>query len=734
MKSVFTLSIALIFALLPILTNGQGTTIFDLREAPEEDTLRVGLVLSGGGAKGLAHIGVIKQLENAGVRIDYITGTSMGALVGGLYAIGYTTEQLREIAKTNRWDEMFQERPSRRLLSNHQREFDERTVVTFPITETGIDLPFGILTGQNIYSFLARFTWPVHGTESFDQFPIPFAAVATNLETGEAVTFRDGFLPDALRASISIPSLMIPHRIQGVDYIDGGLADNLPVQQALDMGANYIIAVNVSSPLKPSAELQSLMSVLNQVVSYQITSNVDRSAEKADIYIVPEDVRDHDLLDFEKVDLFYDIGYREAEKYLEMFRMVASMQHTPAAERRGVTDFGSLPINNIIVGSNQYVTTEFIMDEVSELRGAFVSPETIESKINELYSTQLFDLITYRIVPDPSYFYNLHINVVENQSNLFKVGLRFESETQASLLFDAEFRNLLHSGSNLRFDLRVGDNVRFRTDYLAFGTLGSRTGLRGTVLYKTEDVKVFDEDVRIASFSNQTFRSELSIGNYLASNSLFAVGIRQDFIGRGEIVNFNQIPFSSKNHHAVFAKLKLDRLDRKSFPRSGQQFIAVGTYSDEVLLSPISYNSFSGMWNAYYSIGDVLTFHHLLYGGITSGDSLPWDSWFTVNRYDDDFGYIRFGGFNRFELTSRNIQLANVGFRLEPLRNRFFSAYLHTGRFMDNWTLFDLNQDPIEYGFSASAGLLSIIGPIEAIISTSRQHSFLFELQLGFQF
>ena len=184
--------------------NAQQTS--DSLDALPDDP-KVGLVLSGGGAKGIAHIGVLKVLEEAGVRIDYITGTSMGSVVGGLYSIGYSADQLTEIVANRNFLDLFTEKPDQRLSSMYQKELNNRSFVSFPIRNKGIDLPAGIIKGQNLYMVFSNLTWPAHGTNSFDSFPIPFAAVATDIETGEPVVLRDGYLPDALRASISIPSL-----------------------------------------------------------------------------------------------------------------------------------------------------------------------------------------------------------------------------------------------------------------------------------------------------------------------------------------------------------------------------------------------------------------------------------------------------------------------------------------------------------------------------------------------
>lgn len=702
------------------------------------DSLKVGLVLSGGGAKGLAHISIIKALEEAGVSIDYITGTSMGALIGGLYSIGYTTDQLIEIGRSNSWNEMFTEKPSRQFLSNYQREFDDRTIATFPIGDRGLELPFGIIEGQSIYTFLSRYTWPVHAINQFDDFPIPFATVATELETGNPVTFRSGYLPDAIRASISIPSLMVPHKVDGISYLDGGLSNNLPVNIAREMGANFIIAVNVASPLVPQDSIRSISDVINQVVNYQINVNIKKQIEDTDIYIVPEGINDYDILDFDKIDDFLKVGSNEAEKYSEEFKEIASRQNRTPDARTGISDFGSLPFNRIIIEGNNEIGNQFILDELQIPEGAVLTPQFIEERINRLYSTQLFDLVTYRVIPDESSFYNLQVHVVENTTNLLRVGVRYETKTQASILLDAEFQNLLHPGSSNRLDIRLGDEIRFRGDYLLFGSVGSRFALKTTLMYQSENLDIFDSFngnlERIARYTNHLTRGELSVGNYLSSQYLFSLGVRQDFIYHNNIINPAQILQTDKNHHSLFTLFKFDRLNRKSYPNSGTQLYFKGSYSSPLILSPVNYISLSGYWNSYFNLGKTFTLNTSLYSGISSGNELPWESWFSVNRYHKNFGFLRFGGFNRYELTTRNLQMASVGIRAEPIYHRFIGMDLYAGKFMDEWNFLKFESNELEFGASLTLGALTILGPVKGIISSSSKHSFLVELQIGHHF
>ncbi|WP_340102984.1 patatin-like phospholipase family protein [Rhodohalobacter sp. 8-1] len=699
--------------------------------ADSADSLRVGLVLSGGGAKGIAHIGVIKRLEEAGIRVDYVTGTSMGSLVGALYSIGYTSTQLVDLAKSSNWSQLFTEKPSRLFISNYERTFDNRTIASFPISERGLDLPVGIISGQNIYSFLSKYTWPVHGTQSFKDFPIPFATVATELSTGEPKTFTSGYLPDAIRASISIPSLMRPHKINGTAYIDGGVSNNLPVEQAIDMGAEFIIAVNVASPVMPTDSLKTFAEVLNQVVNYRINEKIEPQIEKSDLYINPERTNSFDILDFDKVDELIQVGYDEAGKYIEQINRIAEQQSTGSPLRRGVGEFGSLPLNQVIIEGNELISDDFILSELQLSQGFLLTPDFIENKISQLYSTQLFELITYRILPDEDYYYNLHIHVVENNTDVFRVGLRYESQTNASILLASEFRNFPFKGTSSRFDLRLGNEIRAQADLLLYGSLGSRIGLLTSALFESENVEQFENNERNARFKNNLTRLELSVGNYLSSNFLVAGGVRGDFIFKNNIINEELITISSDNHQSYFLQIVNDQFYRKNFPSRGSRVFLNGNYSGEFSLSPIEYVAFGGLFEYYLPLSPGVSFRNLFYSGYTSGNELPWTSWFSLNRLDPDYGYVRFGGIQRYELNTRNLQMLSAGFQFEPLYHRFINIDYYAGRFLNEWSI---STDNIVHGASLGIGALTILGPVELIVSSSTENNFLAELQIGYKF
>ncbi len=726
MRSIL-FSLFVIF-LIPDILNGQ---IVSEPNSDIPDNPRVGLVLSGGGAKGIAHIGVLKILEEAGVRIDYITGTSMGSVVGGLYSIGYSTDQLTELVNSNDFLALFTEKPSFRFSSVYQKEFSNQSIISFPIKQKGIDLPAGIIEGQNLYMLFSNLTWPAHGTNSFDSFPIPFAAVATNLETGEPVVMRSGYLPDAMRASISIPSIMTPHTVDGKHLIDGGLSQNLPVQEAIDMGADYVIAVNVAAPLQPIDSLNTLTDIFTQTISFRINEEMDNQSKLADVLIFPDKIMNYSMADFDVADQFIPIGEEEARKHMELFKKIAEKQSGEYV-RQSFSGEAALPLNSIEVVGNKSLSTEFILSEIDIEAGTFVTPAIIEEQINRLYSTQLFDLVTYRILPDTSYFYNLQINVDENEEDIFRIGARIETETTASVNLESTFRNLLYENSVLYLNVRLGSELNTIVDFLTFGGQVSRIGARFRAGFFSEDIRYFENFSQQANFTNNIIRTEFSIGNYFNNTFLLEAGIRNDFVYFSNEVNRVLIPFSNQSNHALTGRFWLNTFDRKAFTRRGQNILLEGVFSNDVIFSPVDFGVIRLFWEGYLPVSPTLSLRSSFYAGRTTGSELPWNYWFGLNRYDPKLGYLRFGGFERYELTSRNLQMITAGVQLEPLKNKFLEGNLYYGRTPDKWDM-KLTQDN-HYGFSAAAGLLTIAGPVKGILSASNEHSIRFEVQIGYHF
>ena len=258
-------------------------------QVPEPyEKVKVGLVLSGGGAKGMAHIGALKVIEEAGVKIDYIGGTSMGAIVGALYASGYSATQLDSIFRNIDFNRLISDNLPRGVKTFYEKEDSERYAIKLPFDNFKIAIPQGFSGGQNIYHELVRHLYHVKDINDFSKLPIPFVCIATNVETGEQVNLESGYLPEAIMASGTLPSLFEPFTIEGKVLIDGGVVNNYPIEEVKKMGADIIIGVDVQHGLRDRSDLLSATEILLQINNFRTAEDMIVKSAQTDIYIKPD--------------------------------------------------------------------------------------------------------------------------------------------------------------------------------------------------------------------------------------------------------------------------------------------------------------------------------------------------------------------------------------------------------------------------------------------------------------
>ena len=284
-----------------------------MAQDPSHEDQKIGLVLSGGGAKGLAHIGALKVIEEAGIKIDFIGGTSMGAIVGALYAAGYTATELDSIFKTTDFTNLIEDNLPRSAKTFYEKEDSERYAITLPFKKFKITAPSAFSGGQNVYNELVKLLYPVKHISEFAKLPIPFLCLATDVETGEEVVMTEGYLPLSVMASGALPSLFEPVKIDDRLLIDGGVVNNYPIQKVRDMGADIIIGVDVQHGLKKRDGLLSATEILLQINNYRTVLDMEEKSKQTDIYIKPE-VSKFSVIDFNLYDRIIESGTVAAEK------------------------------------------------------------------------------------------------------------------------------------------------------------------------------------------------------------------------------------------------------------------------------------------------------------------------------------------------------------------------------------------------------------------------------------
>ena len=349
---------------------------------------KVGLVLSGGGAKGFAHISVLKEIDKAGIHLDYIGGTSMGAIIGGLYAAGYSANQIEEIVLKTDFLTLLRDRIPRSSETFFEKEYGENSVITLPVNKGKVGFPRAVSKGQNVLNLLLELIESLDGNQDFSKLATPFFCIATDVENGNPVILESGSLPMALRASGSFPSLLNPVEIDGKLLVDGGIANNFPVSIIKEKGMDIVIGVDVEGKLFQKEKINSIVALLNQIVSYQMYNNTEKEIKKLDVYIHPE-IYNYSVVDFDKKNEIIEKGRVEAKKYTEVFKQIAAKQTVKHPRKSIEINTKKMLISSIAIEGNENYTRAYVLGKLNILVGDSLSREDVSKKIH-LYQAQIF--------------------------------------------------------------------------------------------------------------------------------------------------------------------------------------------------------------------------------------------------------------------------------------------------------------------------------------------------------
>ena len=405
---------------------------------------KVGVVLSGGGAKGMAHIGALKVIEEAGIPIDYVVGTSMGSIIGGLYSIGYTPEQMDSMVRRQDWSFLLSDKIPRSEQNMAEREASEKYVFSLPFGKNAkTQAVGGLIKGQNLANLFSELTVGYHDSIDFNKLPIPFACVSENIVNGNEVNFHKGVLATAMRASMAIPGVFTPVRLDSMVLVDGGVVNNYPVNVARAMGADIIIGVDVQNDLKPANELNSTGSILGQLINLMGLELYKKNLKETDTYI-KVDVEGYSAASFtpSAVDTLIRRGEEAAlaqknsliklkqELGLDSTYMPKPLPSYPYSPNRKVY-IKEITFDGLDEKDKRWLLKRCDLKEDSE-----ISLRRIEEATAILCSNLEYSSATYNLPEAPGGGYNLHFLLSKKYENKLNVGIRFDSEETASLLIN----------------------------------------------------------------------------------------------------------------------------------------------------------------------------------------------------------------------------------------------------------------------------------------------------------
>ena len=553
-------------------------------QGPAADRPQVGLALSGGGARGGAHIGVLRALEELRVPVDYLAGTSIGAIVGGFYAAGWSTEDIEQLVQDIDWDSAFLNITPRQLRSfRRKRDDDSFLVRQRPGLNSGeLELPIGLVQGQVIDLIISQYALPASTVDDFDDLRVPFRAVAADIATGEEVILSSGSLARAIRASMALPAALTPVEIDNQLLVDGGIAMNLPVEVARGMGADVVVAVDISAALREREELRSVLDMTTQLTNLLTREGVQRQRElltERDVLLQPEFDPELSSVDFERMVEMIDYGYEITMRHrdeLERYALDAEEYAAYVAARPDVFLRDPPTIDFIRLDNSSRIADNVILTRMRDvILGEPLSIETIELAINQAYGLELFQNVRYAVVTEGEET-GLEIDVVPRSwgPNYLQLGMAYNSSGDVDATFGLAASYLRtavnEKGGEWRTTFVVGDEPAFTLDvYQPLGTAGLFF-VEPTLDFRRTQFNAFEGPDLVAEARVREATLEVGLGRELLNWGEIRGGVRAA-VGETDlhVGESTDIPAEDFRVGELFTRFSVDTFDSIAFPRSG---------------------------------------------------------------------------------------------------------------------------------------------------------------------
>lgn len=695
---------------------------------------KLGLALSGGGSLGMAHIGVLRVMEEAGLRPDYITGVSMGSIVGSLYSIGYRADTLQHLFKHGDWNLILSNSVPEYNVIFTEKKYFNNSIISLPVSFKKVRLPSGLINGQQIEKMLSYYAWPAADINDFSKLPIPFLCVGTDLISCKKVILRTGYLPDAVRASMSVPSVFTPIKIDTAVLIDGGFVRNIAVSELKEMGADIVIGSYTGFIKYNEDELQSVTGVLKQI-SFFNSINDYSSQKKLTDYLIEPRVKDLSSTVFTNVDTIVQRGYKAALPFREKFKRLADSLNLIGSQEPAVSLLGkkSYAFNNIDIIGNNIITDDQILGVLDIRTGKQINKDLLSDKIDLLYGRSWFEKVKYRIVPGNDSL-KLVIECVEKPQGLLYGSVHYDNALKAGLLVNLSVKNLVTPRSDIDIDSYIAEFYRFRFSYTQFIDRNQKIGI--TASFNTDNTLIPVMEVRDerGSWINRGLSTGLNFNKRYGLNYLMSISANfenmdliPDFISAADLQKITY-----KYMTASFIN-QLNTIDIKHFPNKGT-ILQLSLNTSKLLSGKIhtdtgkeSYDpenpgdfifdrsySASGSLRHYFSTGKKFSFefggdifltytlnnetspnNYYYAGGVysLSGKSIPLTGFHPFEIPVEEYSAVRFNtDFEFYEKLHLKL-MTNVALAREPGQNNDFSML---------------------GGYGLGIGYMSIIGPIEA--------------------
>lgn len=708
-----------------------------------QDSIRkpvVALVLSGGSAKGLAHIGVIQVLEEIGIKPDIIIGTSMGSIVGGLYSIGYSVEELKELSTRTDWFTYMSNDTDLRNINMDEKDDFEDFLYRIPIQSGKPEIDKGVIYGHELNLFLSRLCFPANRYDDFNNFPIKFRAIASDVIKGEPVIFDRGPLSLAIRASMSLPSLFYPVEYGDKLLIDGGVTDNFGVEYALLEGADIIIGSNVGNSMYNEKELGSFSKIYSQLIMLNSKKKMEYFKDCTNVLIEPPTF---DLSSrFDKAAEIIEIGYKEALKHkddlVQLLEYIDSKkENKKLPPRLRLVQIDDIEVNGISRIQQKYDIIAFVRKHLKQNNSATV----IENIINEMYGTGQYAFISYFLQKQPDNKFNLILNFKEISSNILQVGFNYNNQSDMGLVLGLTSRNYLLPGSKFKITGRISNFPGLDQYFTRFLFNKSGHALKQTFSYTYDELPIYSGSNKINEYSRNIISAGLS---YMfipdKKNSLeFGYMYKTKFLKKLYFDESDRFGKSTSYKNAAIINYNYNNVNDKFFPDQGN-IIKLGlTYNffnylqlknnEQTFLktNPGNFPELYFSWKNYTRINEKLTWDKevfLEYSGLKIQDKIAFYDYSIGGVIPDNKYQIAFWGLPNNYIVSSKKAILRSGLRYALMNKVNIRAELDAG-VLDDWQEF--------FGGGISVELNLPFGPLSFGVASSLNYKYpVFHFNFGF--
>jgi NTE family protein len=707
---------------------------------------KIGLVLAGGGARGLAHIGVIRYLEEQHIRIDAVAGTSMGGVIGALYASGLNADQIEVVARNLDWALAFNDETPRDQLSFRQKQedFDYLVDAKFRFRGGRFRLAGGIIEGQNLNLILHDLVRHVAHVHDFDKLPIPYRAVAADIATGEPVVLSKGDLAVAMRATMSIPGIFTPVDLDGKLLVDGGIANNVPVDVVQGMGVDHVIVIDIGSPLASREQLENVLSIVGQLTTILTRKNSERQIARmrsGDVLIQPAlDEAGVETMSFDKAERAIEAGYQGAVAMSSQLAVLSRPGAPPTLIATVDPDAPMPVIDRIEVETDSEVPEELLRNMVRQRPGERLDMSILESDIASIYGLDAFSRVDYAI-SESAEERVLTVRAKANPlgTSYMKVGMSWDQdshgESEFGLAASWRQKGLNRRGLEWYTAAQLGGSSYFRTQLYQPLDVLQRYFVEVSYRFNERNINLSEDTRAIARFQQSEHGVHFASGLNISNTARLSAGLFAKS-GEADLKIGDPSLSSSSNDDLGFAlELRYDTLDRPHFPGRGQRMLSRYEQGMEDWGADAGYEAFSISGTTSHSFGKTIASVYGNWSQVDLDDEA--ESAFLASQFYALGGFLQLSGYTRYSLVGnyRALLGATVYRRLNEQSILPFDVPVYVGASLESGNIWlksdDVAADDLIYAGSLYVGADTPLGPLYLSVGVAENDQQAVYLTLG---